>query len=58
MEQTKVNIAVIDAEIIGRTRHRFPNLCSMKISAYHKQRGDNVVLKTDFNCIHNRNYHH
>ena len=44
-----MNIAVIDAEITGRTRHRFPNLCSMKISAYHKQRGDNVVLKTDFN---------
>lgn len=46
-----MNIAVIDAEITGRTRHRFPNLCSMKISAYHKRRGDNVVLKTDFNCL-------
>lgn len=46
-----MNIAVIDAEITGRTRHRFPNLCSMKISAYHKQCGDNVVLKTDFHHL-------
>ena len=46
-----MNIAIIDAEITGRTRHRFPNLCSMKISAYHKRRSDNEVLKTDFNCL-------
>ena len=44
-----MNVAVIDAEIVGKTRHRFPNLCSMKISAYHKKRGDSVTLKTDYN---------
>lgn len=43
-----MNIAIIDAEIIGKNKHRFPNLCSMKISAYHKQNGDNVQLKTDY----------
>lgn len=43
-----MKIAVIDAEIVGKTRHRFPNLCCMKISAYHKSLGDSVVLKTNF----------
>lgn len=28
-----MNIAIIDAEIIGKNKHRFPNLCSMKIAA-------------------------
>ncbi len=43
-----LNIAIIDADIVGKKRHRFPNLCSMKISAYHKKLGDNVILKTDY----------
>ncbi len=43
-----MNIAIIDAEIIGKNKHRFPNLCSMKIAAYHKQNGDSVQLKTDY----------
>lgn len=43
-----MNVAVIDAEIIGKNKHRFPNLCSMKIAAYHKQNGDSVQLKTDY----------
>ena len=41
-------IALIDADIVGKKKHRFPNLCSMKISAYHKKLGDNVILKTDY----------
>ena len=43
-----MRVAIIDAEIVGKTRHRFPNLCSMKISAYHKQAGDSVELRTDY----------
>lgn len=43
-----MNVAIIDAEIIGKNKHRFPNLCSMKIAAYHKQNGDSVQLKTDY----------
>lgn len=43
-----MNIAIIDAEIVGKTKHRFPNLCSMKLSSYHKSLGDNVELKTDY----------
>lgn len=46
-----MNIAVIDAEIVGKTRHRFPNLCCMKISAYHKSLGDTVTLKTDYDNL-------
>jgi len=31
-----MKIGIIDADLIGRKKHRFPNLASMKISAYHK----------------------
>jgi len=36
-----MNIGVVDVD-----GHNFPNLPLMKISAYHKQRGDNVVWAT------------
>ena len=39
-----MNIAVIDADLIGRKRHRFPNLVCMKLSGYHK-------AKTDYNSL-------
>ena len=32
-----MNIGLIDVD-----SHNFPNLCLMKISAYHKSKGDNV----------------
>lgn len=41
-------IAVIDADLIGRKRHRFPNLVSMKLSGYHKEQGDDVELKLNY----------
>lgn len=43
-----MNIAIIDADLIGRKKHRFPNLVCMKLSAYYKELGNNVVLKTDY----------
>lgn len=43
-----IKIAIIDADLIGRKRHRFPNLACMKISGYHKELGDNVILKLDY----------
>lgn len=46
-----MNIGIIDAEIVGKSKHRFPNLCSMKISAYHKARGDNVTLLLSYDDI-------
>lgn len=41
-------IAVIDADLIGRKKHRFPNLACEKISAYYKEHGNYVILKTDY----------
>lgn len=46
-----MNIAIIDADLIGKGNHRFPNLASMKISSYHKAKGDSVILKTDYNDL-------
>lgn len=43
-----MNIAVIDADLIGRKHHRFPNLCCMKISGYYKAYDWDVTLKTDY----------
>lgn len=43
-----MRIAILDADLIGRKRHRFPNLACMKLSHYHKTLGDEVVLKTDY----------
>ena len=46
-----MQIGIIDAEIIGKTKHRFPNLCCMKISSYHKQKGDDVTLLLSYNDL-------
>ena len=41
-------VAVIDADLIGRKKHSFPNLTCMKFSGWHKGHGDDVVLKMDY----------
>lgn len=46
-----MNIAIIDADLIGRAKHRFPNLACMKLSAYYKSQGHNVSLVTDYNDL-------
>ncbi len=43
-----MKVAIIDADLLGRTKHRFPNLVSEKISAYWKKRGADVELKLDY----------
>ena len=43
-----MNIAIIDADLIGRAKHRFPNLVCMKLSSYFKQWGSQCHLKTDY----------
>lgn len=43
-----MRVAIIDADFIGRDRHRFPNLVSEKISAYWKGNGADVELKLDY----------
>ena len=45
------DIAIIDADLIGRKNHRFPNLVCMKISGYYKAIGDNVTLKTNYDDL-------
>lgn len=44
-------VAVIDADLVGRKKHRFPNLVCMKISGYHKELGNKVELKTDYDGL-------
>lgn len=46
-----MKVGIIDAEIIGKSKHRFPNLASMKISAYHKKLGDDVRLLIDYSEV-------
>ena len=46
-------IGVIDADLIGRTKHRFPNLACMKISSYHKKIGDEVTLLLSYDNLEN-----
>ena len=41
-------IAVIDADLISKRNHNFPNLTCMKISGYYKEKGYDVVLKRDY----------
>lgn len=43
-----MKIAIIDADLIGRAKHRFPNLTCEKISGYHKELGNEVALKLDY----------
>lgn len=43
-----MKIGIIDADLIGRVRHRFPNLACEKISAYWKEQGAEVTLLLDY----------
>lgn len=45
------NIAIIDADLISRKKHRFPNLVCMKISGYEKSQNNNVILKLDYDGL-------
>lgn len=46
-----MRIAIIDADLIGRQKHRFPNLACEKISAYWKKSGATVELKLDYDGL-------
>ena len=43
-----MKIAIIDADLIYRKKHRFPNLACMKLSAYYKAQGHSTQLKLDY----------
>lgn len=46
-----MNIGIIDADAIGKKKHRFPNLACMKISSYYKDQGHNVGLLLSYDDI-------
>ena len=46
-----MNIAIIDADLVGKKKHRFPNLVCMKISGYYKEQGNRVTLKLDYDNL-------
>lgn len=46
-----MKIGIIDADLIGRSKHRFPNLACEKISGYHKELGDDVRLLLDYDGL-------
>ena len=48
-----MKIGVIDADLISREKHRFPNLACMKISGYYKGLGHEVNLLTSYDEIEN-----
>ena len=55
-----MNIALIDNEYCTRSKHDFPNLALMKLSAYHKSIGNNVELvnfdMVNTNTLFNKQY--
>jgi hypothetical protein len=46
-----MQIEIIDADLIGRKRHRFPNLVCMKLSGFYKEQGCDVHLKMDYSDL-------
>ena len=43
-----MKVAITDADLLGRTKHRFPNLVCEKLSAYWKEKGEEVELKLNY----------
>lgn len=50
-----MRIAIIDADLVGRKKHRFPNLACMKLSGYYKELGYEVELKMDYENLEEYN---
>lgn len=48
-----MKIGIIDAEIMGKSKHRFPNLVCMKLSNYFKLQGEEVNLILDYDDVDN-----
>ena len=53
-----MRIGIIDAELVASRQHRFPNLAALKLSAWHKERGDVVSLLPGYRYVadHDRVY--
>ena len=52
-EELTLKVGIIDADLLSRKKHRFPNLACMKISAYYKNNGHDVSLLRSYNEIQN-----
>lgn len=48
-----MRVAIIDADLIGRSKHRFPNLACMKISSFYKKEGNEVTLLQSYDDLEN-----
>lgn len=48
-----MKIGIIDADLLSRKKHRFPNLACMKISGYYKAQGNEVELLLSYDEIEN-----
>ena len=46
-----MKFGIIDADLLGRDKHRFPNLACEKISGYWKEQGAEVFLLTDYDSL-------
>lgn len=46
-----MRIALIDADLLGRKKHRFPNLVCEKLSAFWKSQGAMVELKLNYDNL-------
>lgn len=42
--ETLIRIGIVDADLLGRRKHRFPNLVCEKISGYWKELGAILLL--------------
>lgn len=45
-------IGIIDADLISRKKHRFPNLACMKIAGYYHKNGHPVELLLNYDNVH------
>lgn len=43
-EALKMDIAIVDADLMNHGQHKFPNLACMKMSGFYKEQGHNVRL--------------
>ncbi len=50
-EEMPRKVGIIDADLIGRKKHRFPNLVCEKLSAYWKAKGASVTLLLDYDHV-------
>lgn len=51
-KRKQLKIGIIDADLVGRQNHRFPNLVCLKLSGYWKEQGASVTLLLDYDHLY------